>query len=137
MEVVSVEVATATVNEWLDFKKIPDARKAALSGMIEVLVNAVSEGHLSLDEETKTWNHALIFPIENNDGVVTVRELKYKARINEFDKSNPKRVVKGTDFDSQMLVAKLALTKADVNVLKSLDESTDKQISDAIAIFFV
>lgn len=136
MEKVSSEIATATVKKWLDYKRVPEVKRASLSAMTDQLASAIQDGSLSLNEDTHEWHHELVFPIENDKGEVTVRSLVYKPRLNDLQMDRAKKLVKDADFDGTLLRAKVALTGADLNVLRSLDLSTDKPIADAIAIFF-
>jgi hypothetical protein len=130
---VSIDVATADVKRWMDHKRIAEKRRAELVSAQEIMVNAIMDGSLILEDDMK-WKHTLIFPIE---GEVGVSEIKYKSRLTDMDIEPYRKIVKGSDFDSQMKQVKLALTNKPVGVINALDSSTDKQISDAIALFFV
>lgn len=130
-QVVSLAIATDTVNDWLNFKRIPLNKREALQSMIDNMVNAVVEGDLVLDEETKVWKHTLIFP----EGAIS--ELTYKPRISDRDTDKYAKAAKGTDFQAIMKRTILALTDAPLGVINALDSSTDKQIAESIAIFFV
>jgi len=134
---VPYDIAGKEVTKWLDYKRIPENKREALQGMVDNLTTAVSEGTLSLDHENYEWNHTLVFPLQNGEGETTVNEIKYKARITDVDLSRFKRVVKGTDFDASLKKTILALTGQALGVINNLDSSTDRQIAESIAVFFV
>ena len=131
--VVSIDIATADVKRWMDHKRVAEKRRAELVSAQEIMVNAIMEGSLVLEDDMK-WKHTLIFPLE---GEIGVTEIKYKPRLNDSDIEPYRKIVKGSDFESQMKQVKMALTSQPVGIINALDSSTDKQISDAIALFFV
>lgn len=133
MEKVSIDVAISDVVRWMDHKRVPEKRRNALQAAQDTLVDAITDGSLILEDDFK-WRHILVFPLE---GEVGVTELKYKSRLTDLDTEPYKKIVKGLDFDSQMKQTKLALTGQPLGVISKLDSSTDKQIADAIALFFV
>jgi hypothetical protein len=133
---VKFDIAQDSVNEWLDHKRISANKRESLQGMIDNMVEAVVSGDLALKEDM-TWEHVLIFPPKNKEGVETIKSITYKPRISEIDLAPHKRTVKGNDFDASLKRTILALTGQAIGVINNLDSSTDKQIADSIAVFFV
>lgn len=131
-EVVSIAMATDEVKSWLDHKRIPQNKRDSFQAMIDNLIAAVVDGDLSLDDNFN-WHHKLIFPLEGSID----SKLTYKPRISDVHLSKYEKAVKGTEFSAIMKRTILALTDAPLGVINNLDTSTDKQIAESIAIFFV
>jgi len=133
MEKVSYEIATQTVNDWLDHKKIKSNRRESLKTFIEILVDAVAEGQLVLQEDFK-FSYELSFPIGEGGNIT---HIDFVPRINDAKLEPYKRGIKGADaFETSNLVMLCGLTQKPVNVIRALD-TVDKQVADAIAIFFL
>lgn len=137
-EKVSIGVAHEMVTKWLDGKKISDQKRIKYESMVENIVDAVVAGHLTLDEETLVWKLDLCFPIGLNTDF-EIKTLSFKPRVNTIEKNKYRKSVKptGDAFQDSLRLTLCALTDASINVVDGLDDSTDKQVADSIAIFFV
>lgn len=131
MTKVELDVATITIEDWLDHKKIGPIKREKYSGMIDNLIEAVQTGNLVLNED-KSLTLIPAFPIVGINS-----EIVFKSRITETDKEKYKKIIKADDFKSSMMIALLALTDIPMGSIKSMDESTDRQVAESIAVFFL
>ncbi len=132
--VVNLEVATASVNGWLDHKKIKAKKREASKAFIDTMIDAVSTGNLVVEDDFRlTMN--LDFPIKGE--VSEISTITFVPRITDINKEPYRRSVKTDTFEGQMMLTLCALTKQPIGVLKSLDEGTDKSLAEAIALFFM
>jgi hypothetical protein len=131
---VTLEVAIAEVQKWLDFKRISPNRRESLQSMIDNLANAVVDGTIVINDNNQI-EHTLVFPLEGETG--GIQKLTYKSRLSDADLEPYKRTLKGTDFDSTLKRTILALTGQPLGVINRLDSSTDKGTAESIAVFFV
>jgi hypothetical protein len=137
MSKVNKEIAISSVKGWLDYKRLPAKKREDAQSMIDVLVDAVEGGVIVIDEDDKfAIKHKLNFPLES-DGVASITELRYRSRITDAHIRPYKNSVKGQDFDASLTRAILALTQQPMGVIDGLDKSTDRQIAESIAVFFV
>lgn len=136
MPKVNLDIAVDNVNQWLNHKKISQNKRESLQGMIDNLVGAVADGNLVLMEDMKL-RHILVFPLEDEMGNSSLTELVYKPRLSDAQLEPYKKSVKGSDFDSSLKRTILALTGQSLGVINLLDGSTDRQIAESIAVFFV
>lgn len=133
MTSVSREIAEAEVNAWLEKKKVFSSTKESSKDSIEVLVDAMCNGVLSLDQQTWNFTHKLLFPFGDQ---VKVEELKYKPRLNDKMLKPYLNGVKASDAEGRLLAYIAALTGQSRAILEELD-TADKKIAMAIAIFFL
>jgi hypothetical protein len=130
---INFEQAEAEVKIWLDYKKVGDKKREANKDSIESLIEAVCEGNLTLDLETKVFTQHLKFPTE---GEMPMSSLEYKPRIKIQTVHHHLQDVKVTDMDGRILAHVAALTSKPKALIKSL-ETEDYSIAMAIAVFFV
>lgn len=149
MTSVSREVAEAEVTAWLNKKKILQGTRERNNEYITTIVDAVSEGILSIDgdpiegSEKKvlpgapepTWKikHKLLHPFGENG---SVNELEYLARLTDKMIKPYMNGVKPDDADGRLLGHIAALCRQPRAILESLD-SVDKKIATAVAVFFL
>ena len=131
MLVVSQEVAEKEVSDWLDKKKIFPQDREALKYQIDVLVSAVSNGVISIDEQGNLI-HKLLFPLDNEKPVTT---LKYKGRLAEKDTRRAMKGVSPGDVDGRVNALIMSLTDESSGVIGALD-TADSKIAKAITNFF-
>lgn len=124
--------ALKEINEWLEFKKIGDKKREDASEQIEVLVNAIVEGVLTITDEKKIV-HALKFPL---DGELLISKLEYKPRLRVADIHTHMNGVKGSDADGRVRAYVTALTSQPQNIIKALD-TEDYSIAQSVAVFFL
>ena len=127
---VSREEALAEVTSWLDKKKVYDSTRESQKDSIDLLVEAMMNGDLTLDSTTNEFTHKLLF--EEGD----VKELKYKSRLNDRMLKPYLNGVKANDADGRLLAHTAALTTQPKAILEALD-SADKKIMMSIAVFFL
>ena len=134
MNKINREQAEIEVQSWLAKKKIFDETKESLKAHVDVLIEAVVNGVLILNPETFEFTHKLLHPIGDGD-VATINEFKYKARINDKQKSPYMKGVKGDDFEGSFNALLAALTSTSRGEIALMD-TTDKRIASAIGVFF-
>ncbi len=127
---VALEVATADITRWLDKKKVYEATREASKESIDILIEAMMNGDLILEEKDFVLTHKLLFPLEE------VVELKYKSRLNDNMIRPHLQGVKATDGEGRFLAHAAALTGVVKGILSALD-TADKKIMVSITVFFV
>lgn len=128
---VAKEVAEAEVERWLAYKRVNDTDRESSKGHIDVMVDAVKDGHLIIDDECNI-THRLIFPTETEKPVL---ELKYKRRLMERDTEKTLKGVGIGDYDGRIKGFIQALTNETKGVIGAMD-TADIKIAKAIAAFF-
>lgn len=127
-KVVTREVAIVEIDKWLDQKKVYPSTRETCKAEIELLVDAMVEGDLTLDG--KSFKHKLLFPLED------VTELTYKSRLNDAMVKPHMQGVKAGDGDGRLAAHTAALTSQPKRLIESLD-SADKKIMMSIMVFFL
>jgi hypothetical protein len=130
---IAKDIAAQEVQGWLDFKKIKEKKQESYKDQIEVLVDAVSEGTLEINSETKTITQNLDFPIGSE---MKVSKLEYKPRLTVGEIQSHMGGVKATDADGRITAYVAALTNQPKELIKKLD-TEDNSIAQSIAIFFL
>jgi hypothetical protein len=127
---VPKEQAEKEVNSWLDYKRVKPGAREAKQGNIDVLVEAVMYGDITIDPVSFKITHNLNFPIKDDKGEVAVDKLQYVARLNL---DNVQTSVQSTDGLTKGFGT--ALTGQPVAIIGKLD-SCDAQILSSIGVFF-
>lgn len=135
MNKVTPEIARQDVERWLDFKRVPAKKRAAVADTIESMAEAIEQGTLIVNDDC-TITHNLIFPIENSDGEHTVEELKYKPRVTTEAISIRMKDVKVTDAHGMFIAYASALTNQPTALIKKLD-TEDFRVAQSIVTFFL
>lgn len=130
-QAVDRDTATLEIESWLDKKKVYESTREAQKDSIELLIEAMMAGDLTLDSKTNEFTHKLLIPESAN-----ITEMKYRARLNDAILRPYLNGVKGGDADGRLLAYTAALTQQPKNILSALD-TADKKIMMAIAIFFL
>lgn len=133
MAVVSREVAQHEIDGWLEYKKVPERKRESFKDSVDALVDAVSDGCLSVDGDTHVITQTLKFPVGSE---VHVDKLDWKPRLSVSNVHTHLQGVKATDADGRVLAYMAALTGKPKEVIRSLD-TEDYSIGQAIAIFFL
>ena len=130
MDKISKEKATEEINGWLDKKKVYETTREQQKDSIDLLIEAMMNGDLILDEKTNELKHKLLFPLSETT------ELVYKSRLNDKMLRPHLQGVKANDADGRLTAHISALTSQPKAVIDSLD-SADKKIMMSIAVFFL
>jgi len=130
-QVVDRDTATQEIESWLDKKKVYESTREAQKDSIELLIEAMMAGDLTLDSKTNEFVHKILIPES-----VGITEMKYRARLNDAILRPYLNGVKGGDADGRLLAYTAALTQQPKNILSALD-TADKKIMMSIAIFFL
>lgn len=129
--VVTVEVATAEVEAWMDFKKISAQKRETRKEQTETIIGAIVEGSLILEENKFTQILKEPFGVD-----VKFEKLEYKSRIPIDLVHMHLKNVKSDDPDGRLLAHVAALTQKPKDVLKKMD-TEDYATAQAIAYFFL
>jgi hypothetical protein len=132
MEKVVKEVAFEEVEKWLDHKKISDKKRESYKEQVDLLVESISDGYLSLNDDF-TFTQKLKFPISNQ---ISTSQLTYKPRLKMSEIHRRLEGVKTSDSDGRVCAYIAALTSQPKEVIKELD-TVDYEIGQAITIFFL
>lgn len=128
--VVPREVAEEEITSWLDTKKIYETTRDNNKDNIEILIEGLMRGDLTLSEKGE-FTHNLLHPPNEE-----IRSLTYRSRLNDNMLIGPLTGVKSSDGEGRLLAHVSALTNVSKPILKGLD-SADKKIYLAIAVFFL
>lgn len=139
--VIAWDVAEADINAWLDKKKVGEKTRETNKDYIETLIEAVSNGTLTLDKDdeksnkagTYKFKHTLLFPFE---GDAAKDSLEYECRINDRMMKPNLNGVKLGDGDGRFNALIATLTRQPRTLIEQLD-TADKKIAMAIGIFFL
>lgn len=131
---IAREVAEQEVEIWLEYTNNSSARKKeTFKEHIEGLIDAVSEGLLVLNPETKVFTYQLRSPIGNGEAV---KSLNFKPRLKVSAVQNHLRGVKATDADGRILAYVCALTSQNSEIIKDM-ETHDYSVCRDITVFFL
>lgn len=133
MSVIVKDVAEATINKWLDTKKVFKTTRETNADSINLLIEAVMEGCLTHNESDNSLTHVLLHPQQSEQPVTS---LTYKGRLNDNMLQKYLKGVASNDGDARLNAIIAALTDQPRGVINALD-SIDKKISMAIAVFFI
>lgn len=133
MAKVTPEIATKEVNAWLEAKKIMKNTRDSNEDSTQLLIDAMVEGIIAIDEKTMVITHNLNFPIGDGE---EIKKLEYRHRLNDRLLEPYLKGVKPTDSDGRLTAYICALTQNSRGIIKNMD-SVDKKISLAIAVFFL
>ena len=125
---VSIEVAQAEIQKWLDGTKVMASKQAASKSDIELLTDAVCDGLLVVNEDL-TLTQKLLYPLEG------VTELVYKSRLSVGDPASRVKEFKADDIHGMVLAYVATLTQKPNALIKNIDRK-DYRISTAVAGFF-
>lgn len=125
---VSIEVAQAEIQKWLDGTKVMSSKQAASKSDIELLTDAVCDGLLVVNEDL-TLTQKLLYPLEG------VTELVYKSRLSVGDPASRLKEFKADDIHGMVLAYVATLTQKPNALIKNIDRK-DYRISTAVAGFF-
>lgn len=125
---IAIEVAQAEIEKWLDGTKVANSKRVASKTDIEMLVDAVADGLLVVNEDF-TLTQTLVWPLEG------VSELTYKARLSVGDPASRLKEFKADDIHGMVLAYVATLTAKPNALIKQIDRK-DYRISTAIAGFF-
>lgn len=135
MSKVEKTVALGYVNDWLDKKRIRASKRESYKGTIDELANCIEDGIIEVSDSGEIV-HNLIWPITDDEGNETVKQLRYKLRVNEAMLEPYKKGLKPGDNDGRLNAYVCALTGQVKGVIRNLD-SEDLGIAQNIALFFL
>ena len=129
---VTIEKATEEIDGWLDKKKIFPSAREELKDAIEILVEAISLGFLSLNDKGE-FSQELLFPLKEEQALT---HLEYKARLNDRLLEPHLKGVKAGQADARIVAYLACLTGQAKGIIKALD-TADRKITNSIVIFFI
>lgn len=126
---MSRELAEKEVYQWIHSKKVKQKKIEGNADSIETLIDAFSEGNLSLNPESNVLTLKLSFPAGN------INSLDFKPRLKVSETHKRLKSVKASDIDGRVLAYVSALTDQSSGIVGDLD-TEDYSICQAIAVFF-
>lgn len=130
---VTREQATIEVNSWLDKKKVYESTRESQKDSIDLLIEAMVSGDLTLNQDTNEFKHKLLFPENTSNEIV---DLTYKSRLNDKMLKPYLNGVSPKDAEGRLTAYVSALTTQPKGLLEGLD-TADKKIMLSIAVFFL
>lgn len=130
-EVTTKENAVKEVTAWLDYKKIKNNQRETNSALVDLLVEAVQYGTITIDSNTFEITQKLDNPVPG-----LLNDLKYQPRITVGDLHKVTSVVKSGDIDGKVCAYIAALTGKGLSHIQKLD-SEDYKVGQCIALFFM
>lgn len=134
MEAVSYEVAEIQVNEWLKECRFRQRKIENNKEYVDQLIEAVMNGDILIDDETKEVEMALAFPVGENESIKSLT-FKTRLKVKEIRQRLKAGNVQAGDSDGRILAYISALTGQHFNVVSELS-SEDNSLASSIAIFF-
>lgn len=133
MAAVDFETASKEVTGWLDYKKVKASTRESYKAQIDMLIESVQDGTITIDPTTFAITHNLAVPVAGID----LTTLEYKPRLTVGEKQRMSEKVKAVDIDGQIVATIAALTGKGMEThIKKLD-TEDYKISQSIAVFFI
>lgn len=130
---VSIEVAEKEITSWLDYKKVGERKREAYATQVENLIQAIGDGDLIFNEETKELIQKLKFPIGENG---TITQFTFSPRIDIKKVRLAMSGVGAKDADLRIVAYISAITSQTKTIIEMMD-SEDATIAQDIAIFFI
>lgn len=127
------EKAIEEINKWLDHKNIRKKKRESNQESIDELVEAIEDGALVFDEETKDLIMQLLIPIGTKEDI---KELRFKSRLKVGEVHQHLKKVKTGDNDGRLLAYVQALTGKPAAMIEDMDTG-DQQLAVTIVIFFL
>lgn len=128
MSKLSIELAEAEVNKWIEARKTRDSVIEANKDNITALIDGFKDGLLSLNEDN-TITQTLLHPIEG------LKTIKYKDRLSGFEKQKHTSRA-GSDVHSQIIALLAALSCENSALLNKLDTDDIGVIRSLTSFFF-
>jgi len=125
---VSIEVAQADIERWLDGTKVMGSKRAKSKADIELMTDAICDGLLIVNEDL-TLTQNLLYPLEG------VSSLTYKSRLSVEEPASRLKQFKADDIHG-MVLAYVATLTSKPNALIGKVDRKDYSIATAIAGFF-
>lgn len=133
---VSFEQAQKEVENWLDHKRVsPKKREGVYAESIEVIVDAISFGDATIEEDGKIIQ-SLKFPITDSSGNMVVSVLEYTPRITYSAIKSQLQTVKPGDGNGRLIAVASGLTGKPIGILEKMD-TEDISLLQAISVFFL
>ena len=131
--VVVKEAAIVEVNAWLDMRRVRPSVRANLAANIEMIVEAVMYGCITIDPSTGVITQTLYDPIKDvNTNAVVIDKLEYKTRLTMDEIEAASKA--GSDLAVSKAVAAALTGKAPAIFGKI--QSSDFAVMASIQIFF-
>ena len=128
--VVSRDMAEREVSEYLDFKGVRPRRRIEKKEFIDIIIDGVEDGTMSIDAETKVLTHNLIHPCG------TSKSFKYAPRLVQGKIAERLRMSSKSDGHSALACYIAELTDNNISVVGLLD-TEDNVIASAVAMLFM
>jgi hypothetical protein len=133
-EVVSYEVAEAELTAWVGRKKMLPSRFNSAKELFPILIEPIQYGLVIIGTDGSITQR-MIEPVCDNNGVPVLTELKYKARVTPTEQNNAYAQLRDKSVEAKTM-ATLCLLTGQIPAMINKLENQDRQIADAISLFF-
>jgi len=133
MSKVSNDQAVKDIERWLDAKKIKDRKREQNADSEAVLVDAIMDGDLIVNDDN-SLTLKLIWPTAEGQGVST---LTFKSRLTVGERQEATKGIKPTDAEGRLIGYVAVLTDQPVGVIKKLESGEDYERASSIAVYFL
>jgi len=130
-EVVNTNTAQKEVDLWLDYKHVSQSKRKKQEDFIETLVDAISDGLLTLNHDTFVFTQKLRFA-----GGGGLTELTYKPRIQQSEFDASVKGLKAGDGRGAINAYASVLTDKSSGTIAGLDNE-DHSFVSSFALFFM
>jgi hypothetical protein len=132
---VNLKTAKEEFDSWLDYKKIKDHDRLSNKDSEEIIIAAISEGSLILNED-KSFKYTLDFPVKSDDDKLILSELTFIPRLQVYKLNSVLKSYKATDAEGRMLAYMKALTGEGTGRLDKMDLG-DHKLCRSIVMYFL
>jgi len=131
---ISPEMAKGEVQKWLELRRLKKSKIDSSKEMIEVLEDAFLNNLLILEDDKLIQK--LEFPLINEKGEITIKELVYTKRLTQQKITQATEGISASNFNAILSAYVSAITAQPKAIIGALD-TDDFATSRAIATFFM
>ncbi len=136
MAKINIEIAEQAFIGWLDFKRVRESKRENNIDQQNIIVEAIADGDLVIDEKDFFMTYNLLKPILSDDGDVMLDKLVFKPRITKGDLNKKYKGLKPTDADNRLLATIAAITDQNRGMIGKID-TDDISVCESIAVYFL
>lgn len=130
---IAKDIAEKEVNDWLSRIDFSEGQRADFAANINIMVNAVSNGSVSIDPVTNEVTQKLKRPFGKEE---KISQLKFKTDITISEINTYKKGV-DADADNRTTIAYICASSGNLASVIEQMNARDFNVSTAIVLFFV
>lgn len=136
MNVISIDLANAEMEKWLDHKRVSVARRESKKLAIDGLASEIAAGNLVLMPDTFKLKYTLKFPITSESGEEALSELEFMPRLRAQDVVPYMKGIKADDLKGTLRANIAALTRKSMGIIQKMD-TEDMDVAESVSLFFI